>query len=326
MMNASRPLVVYLVVASALFAVPAWASSSFSLDPASPSIDGAITPDDVLMAGPGVSVPGWTLGLVEDFFRGVFDSLDALSSGQNALRNPLYFSVDRVAVGLPGTAVYSEAQPGLEEAAGDVFMSLPPSGGNTRFVDEADLGLIPGFFGDDLDALELGPSERTVVYFSIDSLSSTNGFGSLGLADDIFLSTGDGTHSPFADGVTDIGLEWGDDIDALVLLDRGEIGVLDPGQDAALFSLSSFSSSTFTFTGASYVPGLGGSLSPADILFTDFTGAYSLHAPAADLGLRADDELDALATIPPVIPAPASILLLTSGLAALVRFRKKVAG
>ena len=41
---------------------------------------------------------------------------------------PLFFSVDRVAVGLPTTAVNAQAQPGVEDTHGDVFKSLPRVG------------------------------------------------------------------------------------------------------------------------------------------------------------------------------------------------------
>ena len=83
-------------------------------------------------------------------------------------------------------------------------------------------------------------------------------------------------------------------------------GVLDPGLDLALFSVSTFSPSTFTQSGGSYTPGLPGFLSPADVLFTDFTGEFSLFAPAAELGLASDDELNALDT---AIPEPLSLVV-----------------
>ena len=68
--------------------------------------------------------------------------------------------------------------------------------------------------------------------------------------------------------------------------------------DLALFSLSTFSNSVLPPN--SFV-------SSADILFTDFQGSYSVFASAADLGLRPDDELNALAT--DIVPEPASLLL-----------------
>ena len=65
-----------------------------------------------------------------------------------------------------------------------------------------------------------------------------------------------------------------------------------------LFSLNTFSPTTFT--------GGAGSVSPADILYPDFTSTFSVWATAGDLGLFPDDELNALA----LVPAPSKLLLL----------------
>lgn len=268
----------------------------YSLDPASPAIDGNITPDDVLKAGPSVYTQGSSLGLKDDFFGGVFDNLNALSYGQDPIMNPLFFSVDRVAVGLPGSDVHSQAQPGVEEAAGDVYRALLPNGSNSLYIDEEQLGLTPAFFGDDLDALELD-SEPGHTYFSIDSLSASNGFGMGTLANDIFI---DNIHNFFACGEENIGLDPMDDLDALALWDVFHPGELNPGIDKALFSISTFSTTAFSF-------------SPADILFTDFTGSFSLWASAADIGLHSYDEVDALDTV----PEPATITLMAIGFASL---------
>ena len=268
----------------------------FSIDPASPAIDGIITSDDVLVPGPSIFTPASALGL-KDNPPGDVDSLNALSYGKDA-GNVLFFSVDRVAVGLPETDVNIEAQPGAEEAAGDVFQTLPPLGDNIQVIDEEDLGLEPGFFGDDLDSVELDSLPMPFTYFSIDSLSATNDFGAGELASDILISDGSGTFDVFADGLKDIGLFNEDDLDALILWDVFEPGVLNPRRDQALFSLSTFSPSAFTYTGNPYIPGVQEFLSPADILFTDFTGDFSLWAKAEDIGLFPDDEVDALDILP----------------------------
>lgn len=277
----------------------------FSIDPASPAIDGNITPDDVLVAGPTVHTQGRDLGLQDDFFSGFYDNLNALSYGQDPIMNPLFFSVDRVAVGLPGSDVHDQAKPGVEEAAGDVYTTLPPFGSNSLFIDEQQLGLIPGFFGDDLDALELDSEPNPYTYFSVDYLSATVDWT------DIWVSTGNGDIEQYADGETQIGLLPEDDLDALALWDVFEPGTLNPGIDKALFSISTFSASAFTV------------VSPADILFTDFTGNFSLWASAADIGLRFDDEVDALDTV----PEPATITLMAIGFAGLgfhrYRLRRK---
>jgi PEP-CTERM motif len=295
----------------------------YSVDPASPAIVGNITPDDVLETGPVVHTEGSSLGLQDDFSSGFFDNLNALSYGQDPIMNPLFFSVDRVAVGLPGSDVHDQA--GVADAAGDVYTTLPPSGSNSLFIDEQQLGLTPGFFGDDLDALELDSEPNPWTYFSIDSLSVTNGFGTGGLDDDILFSDGTGSFQIFAEGVSNIGLGFGDDLDALVLWDVINPGVLNPGVDLALFSLSTFSPSAYTFSGNSYSPGVKGFLSPADILFTDFTGSFLLWASASDIGLYSYDEVNALDTV----PEPASITLMAIGFVGLgfqrYRLRRKAA-
>ena len=287
--------------------------TTFSVDPASPAIDGSLTPDDVLEPDPSIFIPGTNLGLTDDFFNGLFDNLNALSYGRDPIQNPLYFSVDRVAIGLPETDVNSQAQPGAEEAHGDVYKTLPPFGNNSLFIDEQQLGLAPGFFGDDLDALDLDTqSNPEFTFFSVDFLSFPNS----GKQDDILVNN---INNVYADGASDIGIDEEDDLDALILFDvtpdgmGGFIsepnGILDPGLDQALFSLSTFSPSTFTSTGNSYNPGVKGFLSPADILKTDFTGDFSLWAAASELGLLPDDELDTLDTTVADVPEPLNFVI-----------------
>lgn len=318
-------------VLSCALALPTLASASainpsFSIDPASPSNIGAITPDDVLKSGPVVYIDGTTLGLKNNLLGGDFEVLNAISYGKDPITEELYFSVDRVAVGKPSTAVHSEAAPGSEEASGDVFVTDAQNnpGNNQQFIDDQDLGLLQGFFGDDLDALELD-TDKPHTYFAIDLLSSSNGFGTNGLANDIFCdflvatgSDGGCATRKFAEGEIRIGLDPFDDLDALVLWDVFEPGVLNPGIDKALFSLSTFSPSTFTGSGSSYSFCTPGRMSPSDVCFTDFSGSYSPFASAADLGLRDDDELNALDTV----PEPTTVLLFGAGLAGLAAFRR----
>lgn len=288
----------------------AHADPIFSLDSASPSLIPVLQPSDILTAGPTLQTSGASLGL------GPLDELNGVSYGLDVLTGPLtlYFSVDRLGVGLPGTAVYRQALPGVESAAGDVFQSIG-NGTNYSYLPESSLGLVGGFFGDDLDALELGSSyPSTGTYFSIDSFSAVNSFGILGLEDNILFSQGGG-FTTFADGVATMGLLSGDNIDGFALWDVINPGVLDPGIDMALFSLTSFSSSTFTSTGSAYDSSTIGHYSPADLLFTTFSGSSQVLYTAASLGLLSDDNLDALDTSSyvAVVPEPTTMSLLGLG-------------
>jgi hypothetical protein len=325
------PFLLFGVLLGSIAPANAQTFPTFSVDPASPAIKDNLTPDDILETGPKVFIEGRDLGLEDDFFNGYFDNLNALSYGRDPIWNPLYFSVDRVAIGLPGTDVNSQAQPD-GEAAGDVYITLPPFGSNKRVIDEQDLGLKPGFIdpngngtdGDDLDALDLDtPLNPEFVFFSVDFLS----FPHLDNRNDILVSKRDGNFRIYAEGVADIGIDEKDDLDALILWDvtvkeDGTVipipnGVLDPGYDMALFSLNTFSPSTFTFSGNEYIAGKKGNLSPADILFTDFQTEFevmpgqkqkfTLWASALDIGLFPDDDVDALDT---VIPEPSSSIAL----------------
>jgi hypothetical protein len=116
----------------------------------------------------------------------------------------------------------------------------------------------------------------------------------------------------YADGMMDIGL-FGDppnvfdDIDALALADitvedpdNGVFipkpdGLLDPGFDEALFSLAPGSA---TLAGNDGVFGTADDLSAADVFYTDFTGSFSLWTDSGSLGLRFQDNLNALDVVP----------------------------
>ena len=310
------------IVAAALAVCAFWAQGAsdlrFSIDPASPSANGSLTPADVLAPGPAVVTRGQDLGLHNDFASGTFDNLADFSYGRDPTRNPLYFSVDRVAVGLPGSAVRAENTPDLGSAAPSVFVALPPVRSNALWVRGTELGLQSGFFGDDLDALNLTPQPSTNTYFAIDRLSASNDFGIGQLASDLLVSDGSGLFGVYSSNAM-MGLDSGDAIDGLVLWDEALDQVANPGIDTALFSLDPFSPDTFTFTGLSYIPCMPGHMSPADVCFTSFDGTFSLWASAASIGLLAGDNLDALATV----PEPAPLLLLASGLIALSGWRAK---
>jgi hypothetical protein len=179
---------------------------------------------------------------------------------------------------------------------------------------------------DDVDALEMDDARRVddgnpydgipdngkYVFFSLDATSATviaptpdpfpgtstdpdttNGV----TADDILVSSPPG-QQPFnfaiyARGIEDMGLQPGDDLDALCLWDNNPNGTGPPDgilntEDEALFSLAAGS------------PSLGGR-SPGDVFLTKFDGQFTLYTSAASLGLNDFDDLNALDINPGVI-------------------------
>lgn len=275
--------------ASAIFSANAAWAMVYSIDQASPLIDGNITPDDILTpaagGGTAVLVQGTSLGLQDDFLGGVYDNLDAISLGADHISpdKSLYFSVDRVSVGLPGTDVNRESQAPAQDAARGIYKSLPPFGSNVLFTK---LGGNAGLSGDDVDGFDFG-GDLSSIFFSIDSVSASN----------IGLMGGCGAANIYANNISTIwksydtmGLSCNDDLDALALGSGGSV---------ALFSLSPFSDEV-----------MSGRVSAADILYTGFNGSYGIWATAAAIGLLPSDNVDALA----LIPEPATASLLAIGL------------
>ena len=259
---------------------------TFSVDIASPTLSMGFTANDILVSGPNLFRSGSSLGLSAS------DSFGDFSFGNDPISQPLYFGVGREAVGTSGSEVYIESAAG--GANGSVYQSLPPAGSNSTYASDGSLGLGGGLLGDDVHGLSLMPYTGS-VYFTLEEGSpSLSGLS----AADIFLNS---TANIFATYAA-MGLQPGDEIDGLVLLDRGRPGLLDPGVDEALFSVSSFSQSSSLF---------GGSLQPGAVYLTNFNGSSSLYASATSLGLRSDDELHGLATVG--TPEPGSLAMMIIG-------------
>ena len=239
----------------------------------------------------------------DDGSDGDQDDLDALSYGLDlAPGEPLgvNFSVGPGAQGAAGSAVEAQrncppSSPGLSpEAEGDVFGSLL-DGANSHVLDgNGPIGTCPSAFPlglvegatvrDDLNALagrDAGAVDEdddgvpdSPVYFSLAAGSpSLAAFGYS--AADILRTVGGGQPTLFASAAT-LGLQSGDDVDALCLRESGD-QTFGAG-DVLYFSLAPGS------------PSLSGLGEPGDLLSP---GPFMVQQ-AGPLGLLAGDDLNAL--------------------------------
>lgn len=294
-------------------AAPVHALTLFSIDATSPST-AFVSPADILSPGPiggppGVAIPFMALGLVPG------DDVDAISYIlPRAL--PVYFSVDRATVGAPGLFppnVFTEASVG--QAAGDIYIGLPPSSsGNTLATNQDLLGLLPPFppalpatsHTDNLDALEelpggLAPTPTGLLYSLAPGSPTLVTFG-YSPAD--ILTTVAGVPSVYLAAAT-LFLVPTDDVDGLMV---------GPGVPATL---------GIAFSLAPGSPSLGMALSPADILGAGPGGPVPI-LPASALGLGlpgAADNVNAIAAVPE--PETWVMLLAGLGLVGWVGMRRK---
>jgi hypothetical protein len=281
---------------------------TFSVKPGA-SIDAA----DLLEIGnpPVVGLTRASLGLVAgDDVTSLSYGTDAFAEGQTTVA----FSVDPASDGVVGSAV--RLQSVAAEAHGDEFVSYL-NATNQQLVDESSLVLSTAA---DVDALtnqptravdqdDDGVAERP-VFFSLAPGSPT--LGTLGASAGDLLVSKAGVVSIFATRAA-MGLEPGDVVDALCLQKAGlpftnlragsvlQAPPRNPGDanfDHALISLAP-SSPSLAARG----------ISAADLLATNFSASRPnlavgnpppVFASAADLGLLATDDVDALKCLTPV--------------------------
>lgn len=301
------------------------AGAGVSIDRTSPSVGGCgflVSPAQVFSlvppgfggcdiggAGPTLDAGVFTFGLIGN------DNLDALSTNTltpAGLSYSLVFSADRASVGQAATPFAAEAA--NNQAASDLWRTLLTGGSPTaamaacapvavpaphflhRNQTEFNLGRTAAAGTavappqDDVDAVELDVLDIDGdflhdfdAYFSLDAASPSLG-GSP--ADVLFSAAGSLAFGLFAPS-GQLGLLFNDNLDALVMWDRGVLGVANPNVDVALFSLA---------PGSPTLAGLG--LSPAAIFVTDFNGTFCLFTPANQLGLLGTDNVDGLDVMP----------------------------
>ena len=270
---------------------------------------------DVGGVGPVVDTWAASFGYV------AVDNVDGLATNEAGPANSNYhllFSGDITSLGVGGTAYNNQVL--LGQAPADIFrtanitnnspravmagacgapaMIAPPA---PRFRNQTDFNLIPTLppwaasaaNPDDVDGFELDVLDTTGdqihdrnFYISVDAASPSWG-GSP--ADILFVPAGGvpGLWAP----VGALGLGSGDDVDALVVWDRGVVGNPNPGTDLVLFSLARGSAA---LAGGDGILGTADDYSPADIFVSDLTGVFCLYTRHSQLGLLFTDNVDAL--------------------------------
>jgi len=257
---------------------------SFSVAPAGSS---GLRAADILDVPTAVRIPAEQLGLTAQ--NAPLDDVDGLSYGTAFINDAVMdmrFSVDPATVGAGG-AVRIEASKG--EAHGDEFMALKFNSNNTQILDEnGDTAPpFPLVVNDDVDSLALPPASfvdpdgngtpAREVYFTLTAGSPS--LGTLGASPaDILVTSGGATPTKFLE-YDDLGLQETDDIDAFCM---------DARTKTVVYSLARNSTS------------LTGGLGPADLFIASPApvSTLSVFAPASELGLLPEDNLNALKCIP----------------------------
>ena len=251
------------------------------------------------------------------------DNVDAFATSEAGPANVNYhllFSGDATSLGVGGTVYNNQALNG--QAAADIYWTNNLTSNSPRavmaaacgapalipppaniFLHQVDFNLIPtlppaGVYAgvpDDVDGFELDVLDTIGAdqihdrnfYISVDAASPSWG----GFPSDILYVPAGGVPGLWAPAGA-LGLGAADDIDALVVWDRGLVpGNLNPGLDLVLFSLARGSAA---LAGPDGIMGTPDDFSPADILVSDLTGVFCLYTRHSQLGLRFNDNVDAL--------------------------------
>lgn len=269
------------------------AAQGMSIDRDSPSAS-LVSNSAVLAPGPVggppvEAIPPGALGLS----GGATDEMDAMTFGAAAPGLRLHFSVDRAAIGLAGDVV-AEAAAG--QAAGDLYAS-DLDGTNVLVVDQHLLGLVPSSPSgiaaeppiDDVDAFDFAYDGSVgLIVYALETGHPLAG-SEVGCGGDLFFSG-----SLFL-GYAGLGLgSCLDDVDALEF---------DSASNTFYYSLAPGSPSLLP---GSPIDGCSGGCSAADV-FAKQAGAPAaiVFASAASLGLRDNDDVDALAFTEPRAALPA---------------------
>lgn len=192
----------------------------------------------------------------------------------------------------------------LPQNSGYVNRENPfPTASNRRVLDDSQLGLTAGMgigqtigpddpappieagTHDSIDALDAfsldGDNDRTTdvpMYYSVNPDQSELSPNQYASASAIHLLNPESQGPELFAPAPALGLDLQgpntDDVDALILFDNGTVGVLDPGIDFALFSLSPGSQSLTSHQ-----------ITAADLFFTDFKGSFTIFAPDETFGL-----------------------------------------
>jgi len=206
-----------------------------------------------------------------------------------------FFSVDNEAIGqnpaATGMANAVNTQAGSSEAAGDIFVGFG-GGTNLLLIDQDQLGLHSGGFGDPADDLD-------AVALNIRISQS-----------DLEQRINDAVQA-FEDSIANQGSPHsGPGIDEPLL---GE------GEAVVLFSVEEGSIGKFG-SAVDFEHRVDANSESADLFFSDLSGQNYLSFEATDLGLLETDELDALDTFR--IPEPGTIGLLMAGGLLMARRRR----